>query len=332
MWDVKEKTKAGLTACLIVALVVSVYWFSTRNDTGKNSILATIGDREITVEEFSRRLIRRGGGYAGGFSSIDYKNKLLDDLIAHEVQTQYATKAGYADDPDVRRTFERIMVRKMREMELDQQLDAIVVDDAEIRQAYQSRILDFTQAEMVRVAVIHLNVLRGASEQRQIEIYKQAEDILAQALLLPADTLGFGHLAARHSEHQASRYQGGDTGWYIHGQAGGLQQPAVIKAIQTFKQPGSLSDVIEARDGLYLLKLMAVRAEQVIPLDTVRLQIQNTLMVDKREAVEVAWLANLKRTFGAEIEVNNTLLESILPPSGTPDPKPIATPGNLPNG
>ena len=334
VWFVGKKSKAAFAACLIVALLTSLYWFLSKDDISISGlpILATIGDREITVEEFSNSLIRRGGGHAGGFSSIDYKNQLLEDIIAHEVQAQYAIEVGYASDPDVRRTFERIMVRKMREMELDTQLDAIIVDEDEIQQAYESRIADFTQAAMVRIAVIHLTIPRSASELRRIEIHQQAEQIAAKARLLPASTLGFGPLAAQYSEHQASRYQGGDTGWYVQGQAGRLQPPAVIKTIQSLKQLGALSDVIEARDGLYLLKLMALRAEQVTPLDTVRLQIQNELLLAKRAVAEAAWLAKLKRKMSLNIDVNSTLLESVLPPVDTPAPKPKATPNNLPNG
>jgi len=278
--------------------------------------LATVAGRPITVEAFSTQMIRRSGGFAGQFTTIEQKKLLLDEMVQRELQVVRAREAGYDRDPDVIATLERIMVSKLREDQLAQHLAEITVTDTEIDQYYQSHRPDYTKPEMLRIAIIRFELSPNAGDEKRAEIQAKAEEVLKQAANLDASVRGFGPLAARHSQDQASRYIGGDIGWVRRDKPGRFDDPVFVQAVASLHEPGELSQVIEAKKGLYLIKLLEIRAQQTRSIAEVSNGIHHLIMKQKRAETEATWLSSLLDEH-TPVEINHSVLESVPSPPGT---------------
>jgi len=293
--------------------------------------VATVAGRAITTDDFTSKMIRRSGGFAGQFSTIEQKQLLLDEMINYELQVARAREAGYADDPRIVTKLERIMVGKLREEQLQQELAKVSVSETEIENYYQQHLANYTRPPMSRIAAIQIKISQGASEEKRAEQRSRANEVLEAASLLPASARGFGTLAAKHSDHQPSRYIGGDVGWYSSDKGGRFMNPEIRQAVMAITEQNELSPVIKADDGYYLLKLTDIRDEQIKPLAEVQGGITHSLLSNKRAQVEASWLAGLKQD-DMPIQINLSALEAVPSPHGATVQKKRLQPAALPNG
>ena len=294
-------------------------------------VVARVGDRTISADEFSLQMVSRSGGFTDYFSTPERKQALLDEMVARELQIIRATERGYLDDPEVVASQERTLLRRLREEQLHQQLADIGLVDAEVEAYYRQHLADYTDPAKSRIAMIRLSLPKGATDEKRAEKRALAEEILAQVQALPAAGQGFGTLAARHSDHQASRYAGGDVGWYVAGQGGRIADEAVVEQVAALRSPGEISPVIEGEDGFYLLRLIEAMPEQTRPFSEVEPRIRRILLAQKQRETEQAWLGSL-RGDDLPVEINRTLLEAIEPPQGTVQREKQTAPAGLPNG
>ena len=317
-----------------VLLLLNYFYVDTNQGSFPHSnttepLVASVSDRLITVSELKAYLDRRGESLAGGFSESQVAS-LLDELVAQQLQYVYARKMGYANDPAIRATVERMMVARLREEQLSPLLDAVVVADDEVVSYYQQHQTDYLIPPMFRAAIIHFSLHPQATDAKRAEIHALAQDVLAQAQNLPPSSHGFGALAARHSEDQASRYVGGDIGWLEQGRPSTRLPPAAIDALDGLDRPGSLAPLFEADDGLYLLMLLDRKPAQQQTLEGVRHGIQRSLLQEKRARVEREWLASLHSE--ADVQIYTEVLKAVQQQSGAVQEREAPRPPSLPPG
>ena len=275
-----------------------------------SSIIATIAGGEITADEFKAYMERRSGGYRGQFSTPEQKQALLKEFLNNKLQILQAYQLGLDSDPKVVAKLERVMLAKLRERELDKQLKAIEVSDFDIAQYYQDHLQDYTAPAMSRGAIIRFVVPEYASEDKKAVIREKANNVLALAHTIPDSVRGFGALAVEHSEHQSTRYRGGDIGWVHDATPPHTIDPAVKKALLALNNPGELTPLVAADDGYYLVKLIEIRPAKTRALATLSPKIRQQLLHRKRQQVEASWLASLQSA-DMPIEINHTLLQSL---------------------
>ncbi len=331
--NTRRITLSLLIASLLLAIVLIPQYVSQSPVTEENldSVVARVAGRAITGDAFARKMLRRSGGFSGQYSTTEQKQVLLDEMINYELQLARAIEAGYAEDPEIIAKMERIMIGKLREEQLEKQLAEISLSEAEINAYYQQHLSDYTAPEKSRIAVIRFALPKSIADEKRLERRTLAEEILNKAAQLPVSARGFGALAAKHSDHQSSRYIGGDIGWYVAGKGGRFQNQAIKQAVADLSIQGELSPVVEASDGYYLLKLMEVREQQLSPLLDVRARIEALLLSQKRLEAEASWLALLRRD-DLPVEINLSALKAIEPPDGVAVQKQNLRPANMPNG
>ncbi len=292
----------------ILALAVSC----GRRGAEDEQVLATVGREKITVGDFRRAMARRSGDSPGVFEEYGNRKALLEEMIRSEALAQSAQEKGYYRDPEVREALKRMVVGRMEEDALAA-AQAEEIGDAELEAAYRRYEADFIQPEKVRFAVILIKVSPKVSPEKRAELREKAEDIRREALDLPPATRGFGYLAAKHSEDQATRYAGGDAGWLARGRGPSRWAGNVVEAVFRLASPGELSPVVEADGGLYVLRLIEREPERRIPLEKVRNDIRMRILRERR-ALAVKALREESRQ-SVRVSVRENVLRSIATPA-----------------
>jgi parvulin-like peptidyl-prolyl isomerase len=289
-----------------------VFWFLACGGREEPRILATVNGTSITADAFVSEMIRRGGQIPGQMTSTEQKTALLEEMIEFEVLVASARKAGYDKDPEVIAGIKRLLVSKFRRDQLDARLSATTVSDEEIQNYFRTHIDQYTTAEMVRAAIIHIKLPSQASRTTRKKLEARAAKVFEEARAEPSSPRNFGALAVRYSDDRTTKYRGGDTGWLARGKTGNKWDSAVVEVMFGLNKPGMISPIIETGNGFYIVKLMDKKPATPRPLAQVKAAIRHRLLQDKKRAISEKWYAALKDK--TRIEIDRTLLETIQPP------------------
>lgn len=296
-----------------------------------NSVVATVGERTISVADLKINMIKRSGGATAYYEAADKKRALLDEVIRREVQVITAKKAGYDKDPAIIKALENMMITKLREDQLTKILSEVSVSNEESNDYYQANIDKYTTPAMSRIAIIKFAVYNTATEEKRAEVKAKAEKVLKLADTLAESVKGFGSLAAQHSEDQASRYTGGDIGWIAADQSSSRVDKAVQESIAELSEKNKQAVLVKGTDGYYLVKLIDSKRQQIQAFDKVTHAIQNILQYQKRTKAEADWLSSLQGDV-KPVKINQTVLESVQPPASTAPVRGKQHPPALPKG
>lgn len=289
----------------------SAFYFFTQHGHNElpENIVAQVGDSRITTEQFSQYVALRGS--AAG--SLGVKQQLLDEMIQREAQIAVARQLGYDSVPEVTRALQNALIAQLRDRQLNARLDQLVVSDDEIDAYYQANIQKYTTPAQNRLAIVRFDLFASAPEEQARTVTELATRVHKLAQSQPEDVRGFGTLAARYSNDQASRYVGGDIGWHSASIQG--LDPAVKKAIAELEEIGSMSPIVQGGDALYLVKLLDKREQVVTPASVVASNIRVQLTQQKRREMEAEWIQSVISQ-ARPITVNTEALARITPANG----------------
>lgn len=313
-------------AVIVLALAVLgvagwlTYRYLPEGEEKDPNLIARVGPREIRAARFKAEAARRGGARRQGLD----RRALLEDMIDYETLLVKAFEAGLDKDPEVVRAYHNLLVGKLRQRELEPRIEAVSIADEAVAAYYQNHLDRFTRPARIRIALLFFETRPAMGEDKRESIRRRLSEARAAAESLPPDTRGFGALAVRYSEDQASRYKGGDIGWLAQGRAYRWPTP-VVTAGFSLREIGDVSDILETEDGFYLVKLLDRRPSVVKPLSAVEARIRHTLLLEKRRETEAAFMAEKRATTG--IEIFSDALRSVpLPERGKADTVPPSPP------
>jgi peptidyl-prolyl cis-trans isomerase C len=286
--SVRENRFRLMAALGAVALLASFSGCSPKPvETG---VLVKVGAHAITIEDFQKEVQWR----IQNQRPLPDKQALLEELISRELHLQKARAAGLENDPDVRRTYDSILAAKVDERELTPRLDAAKVSPEEIRAAFQENIAHYTRPAKVRLALICLKIDPKMSPDKLAGLESRIAEARTLAKNLPPASRGFGRVAVDFSEDQASRYQGGDVGWFDQGQDEYRWPKEVVATGFTLKNKGDISDVIKTTDGFYLVSKLDSRESVVTPLEQVQVSLQRRLLAGKQQQAQEAYVREMR--------------------------------------
>ncbi|HEU0012014.1 MAG TPA: peptidylprolyl isomerase [Verrucomicrobiae bacterium] len=288
------------------------------------TVLAKIGDRVIHIADVEREIAWRQNARRG----VPEPRALLEEMITQESLVQKARAAGLEKDPEFQRACRSLLVSKFKERELTPRVEALQVSAEELRAAYEKQKDRRTQPGKARLALVQIKTDLTISEPRLAELRTRIEEARAESLALTDGTQGFGKVAVAYSEDQASRYKGGDVGWFDEGQTHYRWPAEVIAAGFALKNNGNVSEVIRAANGLYLVKKLDTRAASVTPLAQVEEGLRRQLLKEKREQAEKLFLSEARRAAG--VQTFSEALASRPVPSTTVARRTTAEPPGLP--
>jgi hypothetical protein len=125
---------------------------SSCSEKPKPAVLATVGNANITLQDFQREVEWRTKNQY----SLPEKQALLDEMIARELRLQKARSLGLDQDADLRRHYDSLLIAKLEQRELKPRLDELKASAEEVRSAYDKDIARYTHSAKVRLAVIFI--------------------------------------------------------------------------------------------------------------------------------------------------------------------------------
>lgn len=245
----------------------------------KSKILATVGNKFITLYDFKQRLSRLPSYYQG----MAEKNKktLFDDMIVESLFLEDAVRKGIDKDKEVRDILnearKKIIIAKFVKTEVD---DKIKVSEEEMRKYYEEHKDEFKKPEMWRAS--HILV---ATES-------EAKDV--QAALLAGKS--FQDLA-REKSIDATASRGGDVGYFRKGQV----VPEFENACFELKV-GETSPIIHTQFGYHLIRLTDKKPEAVQSFEEARPMLENALKIKKRNDLFDKLIIDLKNKYRVRVE------------------------------
>lgn len=214
-----------------------------------STVVATVGEKQITLGDM---LIARPR-LPQNVEISDYTilfDEILRSLVTAEMIAQAAEKAGVAEDPGVKMRLEALRRTTLGQVYLARLAGERITDES-LRKLYD---------EMMQNEITSAPFTQTSFRLIQLEDKKAAEDALA-AVKGGSD---FAELAKKLSTHVSNR-----NGGFIDYHSPGARVSPIDQAAMAMKNPGDLSEVIEANGKFYLVKLEGKRAleyNQVVPV------------------------------------------------------------------
>jgi len=167
----------------------------------------------------------------------------------------------------------------------------VEVSDAECHEFYVANPDKFALPEGVRARHILLRLTQPADAATREQVREKAARLLAR-LQAGED---FAAVAIEASE-DTSAAQGGDLGYFPRGQMVKSFEDAAFAL-----QPGEISDIVESRFGLHIIKVEDRQPAQTVPEALARERIEAHLLEVKRQQVAVDEIATLRASASIEV-------------------------------
>lgn len=254
----------------------------------KPDLVARVGSREIRAQDVEAEMERRQRAQRPVLSKQD----LLEEMIEREALIARAVQAGLDKDGDLRRSYENLLIGKLKQQELEPRLQKIDASPIEVDEA-KSKLSSQPVSES-HLAILQLRTHPRMSEPKIAQLMARLGQARELALKLPPEIRTFGELSVDFSEDQATRYNGGDAGWFQH-QAEKYQLPSsVLNAGYALKQPGEISDLVRTTNGVYLVRLVERRLSDPRNMGATDELARHRLLLQKRKQTEAAFVAEAK--------------------------------------
>ena len=197
--------------------------------------------------------------------------------------SQPAQNAYYAAHPEQFKIPEQVKLDYVF-LSAEQLAAEAQVSDEEVKKAYDEALGHglYQQKEERQASHILIAVAPNASEGDKKAAKAKAEELLKQASAKPEQ---FAALAEKNSQDPGSAKQGGDLGFFARG--------AMVKAFDEAAfamKPGEIRGPVETDFGFHVIKLAAVKPEQVRKFDAVKAELAQDLKKQKagKKFAEVA--------------------------------------------
>lgn len=268
------KTKPALTLMAIL-LLGNIFWFvlwlwPSNEDNSSDEVVATIGDIEITKEQWLAEI------------EALYGKETLQQMVNNSVMEQSAKKYNIeVTDEEIDLEIALLQVSQdvndtldVKDKQLRKQVKAqiilekvlakdIVIEDEQIEQHYKENEGFFNAPTAYRTNII---VVQTAEE---------AETVLEEL----NNGSEFSVLAREKSLHIASASLGGDIGFISAGQEG--VELAIVQAVQELQEE-ELSSVVQLDDGTFaIVQLKEMKEAQSFSLEEVREYIYRDLAMQQ---------------------------------------------------
>ncbi len=185
-------------------------------------------------------------------------------------------KTYYQNHMDAFKSKEQVSIDYV-ELSLTQLTQNIHPSDEQIKQFYQDNLSMFTLPEQKDIAHILVQLPKDATAA-QIAAAQTKVNTIAAQLKQGAD---FSKLALKDSDDTLSNKKGGSIGWISAGQLKGT----FGETVQSLSMTTPISAPIRTQYGFDIIKLLAVKPSQIIPLNQATPKITTLLARQKAESL-----------------------------------------------
>jgi peptidyl-prolyl cis-trans isomerase C len=256
----------GASLVLVLGLVISV---AGCGDDGGNerppqpgdTAAARVQDQTIWASDVKREAVAQGliGEGEPLDTTSDLFRRVLDEVVDQKLLAKEAKKRGLDKRPLAQRRLAAARERILGDMLVENVVDN-AIDENAVRALYNEQLRLAKQSEEIRARLILL---------------KTEPEALAVSKLL-ATGASFEALAMERSIDQATRFNGGDLGYFTTD----VMPEAYVGALKTAKT-GDTVGPFQTEGGWAILKVEDRRQEQPLSLEEARPQILRFLTYDE---------------------------------------------------
>ncbi len=208
-----------------------------------------------------------------GFSYFEYS---LEDAKKNAVVNDEEIKSYYDANTSQFMTAESVKVDYL-ELNRADLLASIEIDESELRERYD--IISEESAERREFRAAHILLLSNESAARET-----LKDIKVKL----ASGSDFAKLAEEYSQDDTSKFSGGDLGF----SAADIYEDEFAQALSELSK-GEVSEVVETRDGLHLIKLVDTRQPEVASFSDLKDSLIQDIKSQRSQALYIEKLDTL---------------------------------------
>jgi len=255
-----------------------VYLALTFNTYAANEIIATVGDQEITVDEFNRRYdeVRKQS------LNAPTREIFLEDLIRYKIGLQEANSKKIKEDPVVAERINQEIYKGLIEKELGKAIERIQISEDDLKKYYAKNPEIRTSHILVEVKVGANAAEKNAARKRVETIYKEVKD----------SKRSFEELVNLYSDDTATKQAGGDIGW----QTRLTLVPAYYNAAEKLGV-GKISGIVETEFGFHIIKVTGKNSYAKAN----KRQIRVAVFEEKRKAIFDKYFERLKSSYKVKV-------------------------------
>ncbi len=239
--------------------------------SAQDKVIATVDGKPITDGDLAVAESEIGSDM-GTMPPAQKRTSLLEFLIDNQLFAEAAEKQKLNETPSFETRLNYLKRRALRELYFEKVIKAAVTD-ADARKIYDEQVKLLKPEEEVSA--------------RHILVDTEAE---AKALKEKLDKgADFAQLAKENSKDPGSKDDGGNLGYFGHGQMVPQFEEVVFKL-----QKGQVSDPVKTQFGWHLVKLEDKRVKQPPAFEIVKDRILQSLLLKKAQQDAVAQRASAK--------------------------------------
>lgn len=239
----------------------------------KDEVIATVGNRKITMEDFNRRFNEVKNTF-----NPPTKKQFLEDLVRFEVGLAEAEKKNIEKDPIYQERVKAELYKTFLEKELGDKIQKISVSDKEMEDYYKRN-------PEVRFSHIVIEVKPGASAAQRAEALKRAQEINAE---VKKSKRPFDELVRLYSDDLVTKQTGGDAGF----QSRMTLTPNFYDVLSRMKV-GETRGLVETPFGFHIVRVTGRRTYANADKRQIRMAVHN----EKRLLIFNDYFDRLKKNY-----------------------------------
>jgi peptidyl-prolyl cis-trans isomerase C len=274
----------------------------------EDKVVATIDGKPITEADLAIAESEIGSDM-GTMPPAQKRTSLLEFLIDNQLFAEAAESEKLNEGPAFETRLNYLKRRALRELYFDKVIKSSV-SDADARKIYDEQVKLLKPQEEVSA--------------RHILVDTEAE---AKALKEKIDKgADFAQLAKENSKDPGSKDDGGNLGYFGHGQMVPQFEEVVFKL-----KKGEVSDPVKTQFGWHLVKLEDRRVKQPPAFEIVKDRIIQSLLLRKAQQTAVALRSKAKievvdPEIKKTVDERNTMIQNQAKPKAVDTPAPAPTP------
>jgi parvulin-like peptidyl-prolyl isomerase len=269
-----------MTKLFFISLIFSAVVGAAEN----SPVVATVGNKTITLEEFNRRYedVKRRA------VNPPPKRLFLEDLVRYEMGIQEAEKRNLEKDPVIAERLREQLYTGLVEKDLSEKISAITISEDEMKDYYKS-------SPELRTSHILVEIKGSATPEERAAAMKRAKEIYSD---VKKSKRPFEELVKLYSDDLATKKNGGDVGYQTRVSV----VPAYYEAAVHLKM-GQISEPTETPYGVHIIKLTAIHSYK----DANKRQVRAAIYEKKKLAIFNEYFDKIKKNY--KVSVNQDLLK-----------------------
>lgn len=248
-------------------------------DMSENKVLATVNGKDITSQDVYGFLNQLDPQVAAQFSSPEGINQIANELVNQELLYLDAIEKGLDEEEAFKEELDKIKIGVLKQYAINKLFEGITVSEEEIEKFYNENKHFFQRPEMARASHILVD-----DEEKANEVLDEIDN-----------GTSFEDAASKYS-NCPSKANGGDLGEFSRG-----KMVPEFEEVAFSMEEGEISKPVKTQFGYHLIKLDYKKEPSISPLDEVKGQINQQLILMKQQKLYLDKAEELKKNYKVEI-------------------------------